>query len=63
MRVHRAAAIGAAVALNIFAMGILGTPAAIAAASGESTISATAGTVHSDEMGYDGVSPNEMGYD
>jgi hypothetical protein len=59
MRVHRAAALGAAVAFNIIAMGVLGTSAATAA-SGESA--APIVVVSTDEMGYNGLSPDEMGY-
>ncbi|GLY43433.1 hypothetical protein Amsp01_094560 [Amycolatopsis sp. NBRC 101858] len=60
MRVHRAVALGAAVALNIIAMGVLGTSAATAAGA-ESLVPATF-VVSPDEMGYNGLSPDEMGY-
>ncbi|MFE0020979.1 hypothetical protein [Amycolatopsis sp. NPDC059021] len=62
MRVHRAVAVGAAVALNVFAVGVLGTSAAVSAVGGESTTTVTAATAHGDEMGYNSVSPGEMGY-
>ncbi len=59
MRVNRVIALGAAVALNVIAMGLLGTSAATAA-SGESA--ARTVVVAPDEMGYNGLSPDEMGY-
>lgn len=54
MRVHRAVAIGSAVALNVIAAGILAA----------FPMSATAGgaTVHPGDMGYNTVTPNDMGY-
>jgi hypothetical protein len=61
MRVHRAVAIGAAVALNVLALAVLGvTPSA--AARDQSVTSALVGTAVPDEMGYNRVSTDEMGY-
>lgn len=54
MLVRRAVA---AVALTLFAAGVLGTSATFAIASESATPTAVLA-----EMGYNGVSPNEMGY-
>lgn len=58
MRVRRTAAVGAAVVLNIFAMGILSASEA-SATGGVSTAPAT---VSPAEMGYNSVTLSEMGY-
>ncbi len=53
MLVRRAVA---AVALTLLAAGVLGTSATFAAAEGAAPTAVLA------EMGYNGVSPDEMGY-
>jgi hypothetical protein len=60
MRVHQAVAIGAAVALNIIALSVLGTSAAAVAGSENATPATVAAGPA--EMGYNGLSPDEMGY-
>lgn len=60
MLVHRAVVIGAAIALNVFAVGVLGTSAALA--TGETTAPVSVTAAAPGEMGYNGVSPDEMGY-
>ncbi len=61
MRVHRAVAVGAAVALNVLALAVLGTYPT-AAARDENVTSALVSTAVPDEMGYNRVSTDEMGY-
>lgn len=61
MRVHRAVAVGAAIALNVFAVAVLGTPTSVAARDESSTASSVR-TISPDEMGYNRVSTDEMGY-
>lgn len=61
MRVHRAVAVGAAVALNVLALAVLGT-SPTAAARDENVTSAPVSTAVPDEMGYNRVSTDEMGY-
>lgn len=61
MRVHRAVAVGAAVALNVLALAVLGTHPT-AAARDENVTSALVSTAVPDEMGYNRVSTDEMGY-
>ncbi len=61
MRVHRAVAVGAAVALNVLALAVLGT-SPTAAARDENVTSALVSTAVPDEMGYNRVSTDEMGY-
>lgn len=66
MRVHRAGATGSAVALNIIAVGILGVfpvAATVADAGSEHVATSVVAGVHTDDMGYDGLAPNDMGYD
>ena len=58
MRVRRVTAIGVAVVLNMLALGVLGVSDALAG-TGETTVAVATGP---GEMGYNGVAPNEMGY-
>ena len=59
MRVHQAVALGAAVTLNIIALSVLGTSVAAVAGSENATPATVAAPA---EMGYNGLSPDEMGY-
>jgi hypothetical protein len=61
MRVHRAVAVGATIVLSVFATSVLGTSAAVATAGAEANPAAVRAAVP-DEMGYNRVSTDEMGY-
>lgn len=61
MRVHRAVAVGATIVLSVFATSVLGTSTAVAA-GGEHANRAPVSALVPDEMGYNRVSTDEMGY-